>query len=468
MAEMSSSEIEVDIVIDPDNYEDRHIYNSICEYAKVIVRSIADFSTTGLCPKNSKVTLKARTRTREIFPQKVDVEEVTPVNQEQMDVEPPQLTRIDTQIIKQQEERIKKINSRAFSSFLGTSTPLNNIKELNRQIILDLQSSSLKPERIIEIKKIERSQSIDSSNTSLSHDEQGDIRTSTKDQIVINRSVTNVWRNYYYEYPSELIGSSFNKNENVLNYIKYENRDLVVLPILDDSKGAQIIFNSNGKWCPNGGIGPGYLSSKNCPFYMSTGVSNPDAVNFPGMWFPFFRIKTSIPGQDRSISKQERGWIYKAWGLQSVSQLRQRLENTFEILRPTGPETGDFLYCFLEKFSHWWQIQLSLQLPITQEKTLWDTSDILKKFKEIVLKYDYDHFGGDKNCFIPRKTQSINKKYTLDSSPCHTFQKSIIEVSADTIIIDNTPEHINKWLRSGTEYNQHSQYNLCIEDNEDH
>ena len=188
----------------------------------------------------------------------------------------------------------------------------------------------------------------------------------------------------------------------------------------------QIIFNSNGKWCPNGGIGPSYPTSKICPFYKSTGVSNPSSVNFPNMWFPFFRIKTSQEKQGSNIPK---GWIYKAWGLQSVKQLRERLTERFQIPAPTFPETSDFLYCFLEKFSHWWQIQLSLQLPI-DEGTMWSTNDILKKMKDIVLNYDYDHFGGDYKCFI--KNTNTPEKYILETDPkfsCDEKHSNLIQIN---------------------------------------
>ena len=269
-----------------------------------------------------------------------------------------------------------------------------------------------------------------------------------------------------YVYPAELTNySEFINSENKLNYIKYGGRNLVVLHIPDDSRGTQIIFNSQAKWCPNGGVGPGYPSCKTCPFYQSTGSSND--VNFPGMWFPFFRIKTSIPGQPKSIATQERGWIYKAWGLQSVKDLRTRLYDRFKIPLPEGQElTSDFLYCFLEKFSHWWQIQLSLQLPLKKGETLWDTSSILQEFKNIVETYDYDHFGGDKNCFKKRESK-IEGLYSLSSDgPCYSHEGAITKVNDDntTITIDNTPDYINMWLRGGPG----GQNSLCVEDADDH
>jgi hypothetical protein len=164
------------------------------------------------------------------------------------------------------------------------------------------------------------------------------------------------------------------------------------------------------------------------------------------MWFPFFRIKTSNANEDSPIG---RGWIYKAWGLQSVKQLRKRLSDKFQIpeVKEQENESKDFLYCFLEKFSHWWQIQLSLQLPLEPD-TLWDTTPILKKLKEIAINYDYDHFGGDHKCFL--KNANTPKEYTLkEDGPDQTYNNT-----------DDNPEIINEWLRRGGN-------KLVIEDKDD-
>jgi hypothetical protein len=186
------------------------------------------------------------------------------------------------------------------------------------------------------------------------------------------------------------------------------------------------------------------------------------------MWFPFFRIKTSIPGQTKSIATQERGWIYKAWGLQSVTELRKRLRKRFQgkiALPEEGKElTSDFLYCFLEKFSHWWQIQLSLQLPVEQG-ALWQTSPILQELKKIVENYDYDHFRGDEECFILRRGNKITKLYDLSKTACCRLEKSKVANGEDnTITIDYTPDYINMWLRGGPGGTN----TLCVEDGDDH
>ena len=385
-----------DIEINLDDPEDSYIYYSICDYSEAIVDQI-NKNIKELCNFCGSCKNKVNLHTiRE-----------DPLTQKLVSLELPKITEVQpsgakrgrttTQLIEDQS-KIKRISSNEFSNFLGKQVDSNStMKDINREIILKLQSISKKSERTMP------------DFTPLPQVHIQNIR---------------------------------------LPYINYINRLLVVLDIPDDSKTLQIIFNSDGKWCPNGGIGPGYPVSKICPFYMSTGVSNPSAVNFPNMWFPFFRIKTSRASEDSSI---DRGWIYKAWGLQSVKQLRKRLFNKFQIpeVKEGESESKDFLYCFLEKFSHWWQIQLSLQLPVEPGGTLWDTNPILKKLKDIALNYDYDHFGGDHKCFL--KNANTPKKYMLGSLPDVTYNDST----------DNNPEIINNWLT------QQNKYKLVIEDHED-
>ena len=396
MAEMNVED--TDIKINLDNPEDTYIYYSICDYSEAIVDQIDKINKNikelcnfcGTCKNKANLdTIREDPLTHELVP--LELTQFT-------HVEPSETSRVikrtRTQLI-EDPSKIKRINSKQFSDFLGKQVDAKStMKDINREIIFKLQSiSEVTPERSM------------SASTPLP---QVHIETIT------------------------------------LPYINYINRSLVVLPIPDDSKTLQIIFNSDGKWCPNGGIGPGYPKSIICPFYRSTGVSNTGAVNFPNMWFPFFRIKTSKASQDSSIG---RGWIYKAWGLQSVKQLRKRLFNKFQIpeVKEEESESKDFLYCFLEKFSHWWQIQLSLQLPV-EPGTLWDTNPILKKLKHIALNYDYDHFGGDHKCFL--KNANTPKKYILESNPYQIYNNP-----------DDDADKINGRLRG---FN-----NLVIEDNED-
>jgi hypothetical protein len=470
MAEAGSS---TDLEINPDNYEDRNVYNSICEYLRVASNQVVTtIRHIGICPKNSRDIVKPKrikvSTPQEVWtPKQVEVTEKNPVNMDTYMDTVPSLERAGTVVIKEEEKepRIKKISSRSFSKSLGSKSDtiqITNIKELNRQISLEVQNLNETLDRIVQIKRLERTES----GGSLSDEDEQKIKNElTTNQIVISGRVTTV-NKPNFSYPQELNNCKFINAENVLNYIDYGCRNLVVLPIPDDSTRAQIIFNSQGKWCPNGGVGPGYPTSKFCPFYKSTGHSN--ETNFPDMWFPFFRIKTSIPGQNKSIATQERGWIYKAWGLQSVTQLRTRLRERLKKAIPSlseekEPLTSDFLYCFLEKFSHWWQIQLSLQLPV-KEGTLWETSPILQELKNIVENYDYDHFGG-KNCFIPRGENKIRQLYLLSEPACRTLEKSKVALINDnTIAIDYTPDYINMWLRGGPGGTN----TLCVEDGDDH
>lgn len=439
------------IVIEPYNFEDIYIYNSICDYVKTGISTL-------MCPKTVEVagnTKRRRIESQNLKPKELIITELSPVNKDEymaQNSQPNEFTRSDTQIMA--GDVIKRIDSSSFSKFLRgqDTTPLATIKDVNRQVILELQSLK------------ETGEGKNSQSESSDEDEQ---HTSilTAHQISIQGRPTTVIKTDYV-YPAELTNCSFIiKPRNLLNYIEYDGRNLVVLPIPDDRTGKQIIFNSQGKWCPNGGVGPGYPSCKTCPFYQSTGRSN--ETNFPSMWFPFFRIKTSIPGQPKSIATQERGWIYKAWGLQSVTQLRTRLNKKFHqkipLPDPKNQITSDYLYCFLEKFSHWWQIQLSLQLPVNQE-ALSSLPEIFKNFIDIVKDYDYDHFGVN-NFFIPREeSKKIRQLYNLDGRACHTFTKSQIIPNGDTITIDNTPDYINMWLRGGPG----GQNTLCVEDADDH
>ena len=443
---------EIDIDIDIDNYEERHIYNSICEYS----RRMCEFFSNKIDKLSPSDVI---TRDRTILKRKIE-----PRSQPTIKVLQPAQTKLfrsDTEILTNTNTntRIKKIDSNQFKSFFSTSEPpdLKTIKDVNRQIILELQSLSEKPSRILEIERIKRK----GSDKSINQEEKIDEEEEDEEQVIQKQDIKKIYNPV--NKPTYRSGIENNK----VNYIMYDNRAIVVLPIPDDREKIQIIFNSNGTWVPNGGIGPGYPKCKTCPFYRSTGKSN--EANFPDMWFPFFRVKTSIPGQSKSISKMPRGWIYKAWGLQSVSQLRKRLVERFpdKIQAVEGNESSDFLFCFFEKFSHWWQIQLSLKLPI-KDGTLWETIPILKNLKGIVENYDYDHFGGDRNCFLPIKTAQL-QTYKLKSEPIDIYQEfqTTLDTDQGKITTSNTPEVINEWLRGGT-LNHDKSNALCVEDDEDH
>jgi hypothetical protein len=380
------------IEINLNNPEQEYLYTSICEYvSSTISGSLESIKQSISCrtskrkPENEPLFQKTQV-TPQIY--RPGIKKLTPSKNRIP-------TRTDTlQII---EPRIKKIPSNGFLQFLKSESDKEiskdiipkNIFELNTEVILNLQN--------------------------LSETRNGD----TFRQNIQTPKIVPV------HIPLAIISEM---KETELEYINYTGRKLVVLNIPDESKikvESRIIFNRDYAWCPNGGIGPSYPKSKICPFYLSTGKSND--TNFPGMWFPFFRIKT-LPAK-QSLSKMERGWIYKAWGLQSVKKLRERLNKRFNIPLPTEQETEDILYCLLEKFSHWWQIQLSLQLPI-ENGTLWETNPLLREFKKIVLNYDYDNFLGDSNCFMERNPD-LKKQYVL---------------TQPTVLKDSEPETINTWL----------------------
>lgn len=424
MAEINVEDTGKVIEIDLDNDEDSYIYYSICDYSEAILSKIGSIN------KNIRDICKICGSKEDDTEQKEPLVATQVLDSSQPEVletskrsstvsvnkRDPKKARVDPSQTDVTSHRIKRIDSKAFGAFLGKQT--STIKDVNREIILNLQS--------------------------LSENNPREITPSRQPSRKISRQ------------PSLTMVQG-----DVLRYINYGGRLLVVLPIPNDRDSDQIIFNKNGTWCPNGGIGPSYPKSKKCPFYKSTGTSNTGiGANFPNMWFPFFRIKTSIPGGDRSSSEMSRGWVYKAWGLQSVRQLRQRLHQRFSEEIPAPPEkneTSDFFYCFLEKFSHWWQIQLSLQLPIEQGETLWDTDPILINFKNIVLTYDYDHFASP--YFKPRKNE--HKQYSLDSVASQIHLESSKTNGQDTI-----PEQINLWLR-GDALKSDKSNPLCIEDSED-
>jgi hypothetical protein len=426
MAQMSEQDNFINI--DLEDAEESYIYYSICDYSEAILSQMKGINDKikNICKicKRTEDDTDEKQSTQLIdssqpeddgdLAENLKRPSTVSVNTEtkRLRVDPSQGSVVESSQTSIELSKIKRIPSDAFQTLLGKSP--TKIKDVNRELILNLQSIS------------------EDSNRKITH----------------------------HPLPQRTFSSQSLEREQSgrqqLPYINYGGRLLVVLPIPDDRDSSQIIFNKNGTWCPNGGIGPSYPTSKKCPFYKSTGKSND--TNFPGMWFPFFRIKTSVPSEE-STSNLPRGWIYKAWGLQSVRQLRQRLHQRFSDEIPAVPEqneTGDFLYCFLEKFSHWWQIQLSLQLP-TPDQTQWDTDPLLINFKNIVLTYDYDHFQSP----YFKRTEIKHVKYTLNEVAPQTYNEASIKTGIGYI-----PETINLWLRGGP-LNSDMRTVLCIEDSDD-
>lgn len=183
---------------------------------------------------------------------------------------------------------------------------------------------------------------------------------------------------------------------------KYRGRLLTIVTIPE-----RYIYN--GKWVNNGSPAINfYLSCRNCGFYNSSGASND--VNFKGIWFPFLGIDND-------------GWIRKSQFICDSKDFISSLENFFNL----SVKKGDFLYYFLEKFSHWWQVSVSAAMPNIGDYYLWNIHPDLAKLKAIALNYDYDFI---KSSFIPR--DDIVKAYLLN---INTDIENIIE-----------PNIINSWL----------------------
>jgi hypothetical protein len=131
------------IVIEPYNFEDIYIYNSICDYVKTGIKSISDTVVSRLiCPKTAEETRKRKAKDEageendEVFPKQYCIN-VT-------ELQPRELAGSITGSIPV-DNTIKRIDSGSFSEFLRVTdtTPLTTIKDLNRQVILQLQSLQL-------------------------------------------------------------------------------------------------------------------------------------------------------------------------------------------------------------------------------------------------------------------------------------------------------------------------------------
>lgn len=166
-------------------------------------------------------------------------------------------------------------------------------------------------------------------------------------------------------------------------------------------------FNNKGTWIP---------VATNCKvlgFYLSTGTSN-EGKNFPGIWFPFLRIKTGVKKYSYDM---DRGWIWKANGLQRNRTFLELLEKIMPI--------SDFLLVFFEKFSHFWQVQMSAALP-SAPRSKWNTHRELIELRAFCLTHRYLPFEG----FI--EDDSIVTEYEVKR--CERVLRE--------------PEQVNNWLIS--------------------
>lgn len=190
-------------------------------------------------------------------------------------------------------------------------------------------------------------------------------------------------------------------------------RDLVVVSI------PKYALNNQGGWNNNGAsIGTAYVC-KNCPFYLSSGTSNTN--NFPGIWFPFVRIQEK---KKEFSTDMHRGWISKVFGLHREGGTYGGKE-FWPGLEKMGVKRSQFLEeVFFEKFSHWWQVQISAALPLTQ-KSLWNSHKELIVLKQVALTMNYESFEG---WLKPKKP--IVTRWAVGKC-----EKNL-----------HTPEEVNSWL----------------------
>lgn len=156
----------------------------------------------------------------------------------------------------------------------------------------------------------------------------------------------------------------------------------------------------------------GYPTCRYCAFYLSTGTSNM-SKNFPGMWFPVSRIKTT---EKKYSDDMDRGWLSKMYGLQNLPEMWQGLAKL-------GLPKSDFLIVFFEKFSHWWQVQISAALP-SDPRSLWNVHEELIKLKGIVLNWDFFRYEG------------FNKEKIITAYIVGNCNNTQLE----------SPEEVNQWL----------------------
>lgn len=174
----------------------------------------------------------------------------------------------------------------------------------------------------------------------------------------------------------------------------------------------------NEKWISGGGGGMiRYPTCTHCAFYRSTGSSNM-GKNFPDIWFPFLRVKETMSGFK---DEMPIGWLEKASGLNMNRYLMKALKDTLKI--DTESDMA-FLDDFMEKFSHWWQVQITSAI-ITSPNSLLITHPILQKLRVLALSFDFDIV---KDKFNP--SEDITKVYNI---------------GLPTKKLEN-PNEANKWL----------------------
>jgi Asp-tRNA(Asn)/Glu-tRNA(Gln) amidotransferase C subunit len=224
--------------------------------------------------------------------------------------------------------------------------------------------------------------------------------------------------------------NSRNRQEDTVSTIRYVSEVDRVLTIVAIPKNA---FAGDKTWIHHGSTYNIRPKCTNCGFYLSSGTSN--EINFPNVWFPFLRVKTSVKTYSY---EQERGWINKSQMLCLSKRFKTVFYNLFkqQYNEDIGTKYENTFISFFEKFSHWWQVCISAAL-ITNADNIWNTDPFLLKVKILALKYDFDP----------------NRDTFVENSEKITMYK-IREIS--TIIVGEKPEEVNKWLSDNNA--------LCLEE----
>jgi hypothetical protein len=200
----------------------------------------------------------------------------------------------------------------------------------------------------------------------------------------------------------------------IYNAVDYP-RNLVIVPV--PKRG----------WAPSSIINSFYtnLPCQNCAFYLSSGNSNP-GQNFPNIYFPFSRVA-------EKSDEHSAGWITKFSGgggkavKDLINDLKKLNSDSFGNLSEADEKT---LFCFLDKFGVWWQLQSSAAL-IPRETGYWDVLPILRAVKTICLKYDYI-MDMNSGLFKFKRNKEIIQFIDINSS----------QLSGEK----DDPKDINKWL----------------------
>jgi len=212
-----------------------------------------------------------------------------------------------------------------------------------------------------------------------------------------------------------------------ISSIKYITNPIRTFTIVQVPESA---FNRSVKpstWSYDGSSHIFRPTSKNCPFYLSSGTSN--EVNFPNVWFPFLRIKET---EDRKFYDQDRGWIHKSSMLTNSRVFKNAFYQLFKDKFGEDIETKykNTFIAFFEKFSHWWQVSISSTMDVGAN-SLWNHDPFLLKVKILALEYSFELYPRDNiTHFKPRNEDEKITRYIIK------------DIEAEY----NLPEDVNGWL----------------------